>query len=234
MLVDPEKKYFVIPDLGGDLVRIFYIDPKTLEVSQRPSIPVVPGSGPRHGTFHSVAGKNTTEYYYYLVTEMGNTLTGYKVDYLPKDGGLKLTPFTNTKTFGPNNATAFAGNAAAEVQVVQGGTELLVSNRNATFFNIANPDRTNSTQEKSDTLATFSIGANGAVTFKALSPAGGSFPRSFSEVAKHGHNTLVAVGLQNSGRVVIYERDGKTGALGKTPLADFEEMGGVTSVAWMK
>ena len=84
----------------------------------------------------------------------------------------------------------------------------------------------------SDTLATFRIGAGaqeGRFSFGELSPAGGSFPRQFSV---DGGEDLVAVGLQNSGLVVIYARDKATGRLGREVLASVEVEGAVTSVVW--
>ncbi|KAL6718915.1 hypothetical protein ACLMJK_003150 [Lecanora helva] len=226
VLVDPQNKYFVIPDLGADLVRIYYIDPKTLQITARPSIPVVPGSGPRHGRFHNT-GKNST--HYYLVTELGNTLTGYKTTYLPQNGGLSLQPIMNSTTYGPANGTTFAGNAASEVYISQAGEELIVSNRNASFFDLANPDPKNATHIKSDTLATFPLSSDGKFSFGKLSPAGGSFPRHFAE---NQDGSLLAVGLQNTERVVIYRGSKGSGALGTDILASFTGLGAVTSVVW--
>ncbi len=234
VLVDPSNRYLVIPDLGADLLRIFYVDPATLLVSARPTIPVVPGSGPRHGAFHVAASHKQgaeDQTYYYLVTELANTLTGYKVTYLGQNGGLSMTPFTNSTTYGPANATAFAGNAAAEIEIAKNGKSLLVSNRNATFFDIKNPDPKNATRVASDTMAEFDISGDGTAHFGQLTPAGGSFPRSFAENPK---GNLVAIGLQNSGRVVIYERCKVTGRLGKDVVADFEGLGQVTNVVWGK
>jgi len=231
VLIDPSNSYLLIPDLGGDLLRIFYIDPSTLLLSPRPSIPVAPGSGPRHGAFtvqHRGFGSLPLTLYY-LVTELANTLTGYRVSYLPQNGGLTLTAITHSSTYGPSNATVFAGNAAAEIAIAKDGKSLLVSNRNATFFDIANPDPKNVTRIPSDTMAEFSIGVDGGVAFGELTPAGGAFPRHFSE---NKEGSLVAVGLQNSGRVVIYERCKMTGKMGKDVLADFEGLGAVTNVVW--
>ena len=104
-----------------------------------------------------------------------------------------------------------------------------MSNRNATFFNIANPDPKNSTKVPSDTFATFDVGLEGRMRFCDLSPAGGSFPRQFSVSQRED---LVAVGLQNSGLVAIYGRDKETGKLGKEMLASVEIEGAVTSVVW--
>ena len=228
VVVDPEKKYFVVPDLGGDLVRIFYIDPTTLKVSIRPPIRVVPGSGPRHGQFHVHENRHAL---YYLVTEISSTLTSYHVTYLPNNGGLEMMPVSNGTTYGPNNHTAFVGNAAAEIAIAPGAMSLIVSNRNATFFDITNPDPKNKTRVESDTLATFKLPGmgNGTVEFDELTPAGGSFPRQFS-ISPDG--SLVAVGLQLSGRVALYSRCAETGRLGKDVVADFEGLGQVTSIVW--
>ena len=61
-----------------------------------------------------------------------------------------------------------------------------------------------------------------------LAPAGGRFPRQFS-VNRDG--TLVAVGLQFDGRVVIIERDVKDGTFGKV-VAEVGVLGQVTAVIW--
>ncbi|KAL8998074.1 MAG: hypothetical protein Q9188_006171 [Gyalolechia gomerana] len=239
-LVDPTNKYLVIPDLGSDLIRIFYIDPQTLQVSPRPSINVTPGSGPRHGVFYSPgrrSGTNRGDIDFYLVSELSSTLAGYKVFYLPNNGGIGLTPFGSVHTWGSSNNPIFSGNAPAEILLAPGatakqGVQLLVSNRNATFFkDIENPDPKNATHIDSDTIASFNIPKNGrklVLKFKGLSPAGGSFPRQFS---LNRDGSLLAVGLQNSGRVVVLERCVETGVIGDV-VADFEGLGQVTSIVW--
>jgi len=226
VLVDPSNKYLVVPDLGADLVRVFYVDPATLALVPRTSIPVVPGSGPRHGRFLTKGGST----FYYLVTEIGSTLSGYKVTSLPNNGGLNMTLINDSKTYGNGNATVFAGSAAAEINITPNGKSIIVSNRNATYTTIANPDPKNATMIPSDSLAHFSIsGGNGQFVFDQLSPAGGSFPRHMSE---NHDGTLMAVGLQLTGRVVIYAMDKELGTLGTKVLADFEGLGNVTSIVW--
>ncbi|KAL8684950.1 MAG: hypothetical protein Q9218_008057, partial [Villophora microphyllina] len=44
VLSDPSMKYLVVPDLGSDLIRVFYVNRTTLQLSERPSINVTPGS----------------------------------------------------------------------------------------------------------------------------------------------------------------------------------------------
>lgn len=237
VIVDPTRKYFVVPDLGSDLIRVFYINPTTLQVSERPSISVEPGSGPRHGAFmhshnmtHNLMGMHNIKYY--LVSELANKLTSYDVIYLPNNGGLAMKPIMAMKTYGNGTASAFAGNAASEI-VIADSKHIIVSNRNATFFQLNNPCPKNATKIPSDTMATFSLpeSADGTFTFGRLSPAGGSFPRQFS-MNKQG--TMVAVGLQKSESVVIYSYSKKTGVLGDKPLAMFKGLGPVTSIVWGK
>ncbi|KAI4120957.1 MAG: hypothetical protein LQ338_006652 [Usnochroma carphineum] len=238
VIVDPTNRYLVVPDLGADLLRIFYVDPTTLQISPRPSVNVTPGSGPRHGVFYASRRSKASrgEIEYFLVSELSSTLTGYSVSYLPNNTGIQMTPFASGHTYGSLNNTVFAGNAPAEVAlapIAHGGHQLIVSNRNATFFkNIANPDPKNSTMIDSDTLASFTIPRSDdgkGVQFNDLTPAGGSFPRHFS-LNKKGN--LVAVGLQNSGRVVIYDRCTESGRIGDKVLADIEGLGAVTSIVW--
>ncbi|KAL8788748.1 MAG: hypothetical protein Q9195_007155 [Heterodermia aff. obscurata] len=228
VLLDPTKNFFLVPDLGADLVRVFHIDPSTLHLTPRASIPVIPGSGPRHGVFQTVRTNGTETHYFFLVTELANTITSYQVTYQPFAAGLLFRPITTLKTYGNHTEPIFAGNAAAEIALIC-DKELLVSNRNATYFGIANPDPRNATKVASDTLASFKIGEAGEFSFGGLSPAGGSFPRQFSVSPAED---LVAVGLQDSARVVVYGVDGKKGRVGRVVLASAGVEGGVTSVVW--
>lgn len=78
---------------------------------------------------------------------------------------------------------------------------------------IPNFDTTNSTSIVSDPLISFAIDCEtGSLELLQEFPAGGRIPRQFS-VNKDG--TLVAVGLQADGRVVVIERDPETGDLGR-------------------
>jgi 6-phosphogluconolactonase (cycloisomerase 2 family) len=65
----------------------------------------------------------------------------------------------------------------------------------------------------SDPIISFAIdGKSGQLTLVQTAPAGGKNPRGFS-LNKAG--TLVASALQDDNRVVVIERDVKTGLLGK-------------------
>jgi 6-phosphogluconolactonase (cycloisomerase 2 family) len=78
---------------------------------------------------------------------------------------------------------------------------------------IPNFDAANSTALPSDPIVSFSIDEkSGNLTLVQVAPAGGRNPRGFS-LNKAG--TLLASALQDDNRVVVIERDVKTGKLGK-------------------
>lgn len=80
-------------------------------------------------------------------------------------------------------------------------------------LSIPNFDLTNNTAIVSDPLISFAIDCEtGSLTPLQEAAAGGRVPRQFS-VNKAG--TLVAVGLQADGRVVVIERDAQSGQLGR-------------------
>ncbi|TVY60807.1 putative 6-phosphogluconolactonase [Lachnellula suecica] len=221
-LVDPTDSFIISPDLGADLLRVFTIDPKTSVLTPSTDFSTPPGSGPRHGAF-LVTPSNTT--YFFLVSELGNSVTSYRVTY-----GDKTLGFEEVFTSGIyGNQTIPDGAAAAEAVLSPDSKYLLTSSRNATLFQIPNFNPNNSTKIPSDTLQSWVIDhKTGKLTFHQLAPAGGSFPRQFS-VNKAG--TLAAVGLQESARVVIVERDVKDGTFGKF-VAEIDVPGEVTSVIW--
>lgn len=87
-----------------------------------------------------------------------------------------------------------------------------MSSRYEDAFEIPNFDPDNSTDIVSDTLINFSIDTStGLLTQIQAAPAGGRMPRQFSI---NTEGDLVAVGLQEDGRVVVIERDTETGLLG--------------------
>lgn len=88
-----------------------------------------------------------------------------------------------------------------------------MSSRNENAFEIPNFDPNNSTSIVSDTLINFSIdAATGSLTATQEVPAGGRFPRQFS---LNEDNTLLAVGMQSDGLVVVIARDPESGELGE-------------------
>lgn len=226
-ITDPSGKYILMPDLGADLVRVFCwgatTDNNTL--AEHPPLVVAEGSGPRHAVFWQSGGdySSTQGLYLFVVAELANSITAYKVSY-PPEGGMKFTESHTTSTFG--NATIVPTAGAGEITVSPDNRFLIVSNRNDKSFTAANGTAA------SDSLASFAINVDAGLVFKGLSPAGGSSPRQFS-INKAGD--MVAVSLTNSARMVILSRNVATGAIGgivaSLPIGALPDAG-PTCVVW--
>ncbi|KAF2467234.1 3-carboxymuconate cyclase-like protein-like protein [Lindgomyces ingoldianus] len=225
-IIDPTKEYLFFPDLGADVVRIYKIDPATSLLTEQPSLKADAASGPRHAVFWSPSGMSygRKPVYLFVIHELANKIVSWKVNYATS--GLTFTRIQDIGLYGttpqPN------GTRAAEIVVSPDNRFIISSNRNATIFSVPNPDPSNSTKIPSDSLTTFTPSEDGKLTFQSLSPSGGSFPRHFS-LNKDG--SMVAVGNQNSGSVVVWMRDVKTGKFGDR-VATAENLGQVTNVIW--
>ncbi|KAG0652640.1 putative 6-phosphogluconolactonase [Hyphodiscus hymeniophilus] len=220
-LVDPTDSYVVVPDLGADLVRIFSIDPETSLLTESTPLATPAGSGPRHGAFLKTEGDT----FFFLVSELANTIVSYKVSYGEKE--MAFSPVFESGIYGPKPTPE--GAALAEVLLSPDNRYLLTCSRNATLFSIPNFDPLNATKIPSDTLQVWKIDhETGGLTFEQLAPSGGRYPRQFS--VNHD-GTLAAVGLQLDGRVVIVERDVESGMFGRF-VAAIDIPGQITSVIW--
>ncbi|KAI9833341.1 MAG: hypothetical protein M1819_003736 [Sarea resinae] len=225
-ITDPTGHYILVPDLGADLVRVFLRDSVTQSLRPCAPLKVSPGSGPRHAVFWSTEnGRGTEDVYLYVITELANTVTAYSVTYL-EDGELAFAKVYTTSTFG--SKVAPVGAAAAEIAISPDNRFLLLSNRNDSSFPFEQDGTMESTVERSDSLAQYRIRPDGTLDFLGLHAAGGSFPRQFS-INKDG--SLIAVALQRSSRVVVLDRNVKTGEIGDL-VAEAHVHGEVTCVIW--
>ncbi|KAI0161050.1 putative isomerase YbhE [Hypoxylon sp. FL1284] len=207
-ILDPTGAWVLVPDLGADMVRIFSTEAGSPVLTSRPPLAVSPGSGPRHGVF--LVTPDTT--FFYLISELGNTITGYQVVY-PEDPDNKTLGFNELFVIPSHGEPTELpeGTGAAEIVLSPDGKYLIASSRWENSFNITNFDPNNSTEIASDPIMTFSIDSTtGDLTKVQEFPAGGSGPRHFSINAD---GSLLAVSLQADGRVVIIDRDVETGEL---------------------
>lgn len=109
-VLDPTKKFIVVPDLGSDLVRVYKIGPSPGTVTPVAPVKAIAGSGPRHAAF-AVQGPNT---YLYTVNELSNTITGYAVSY--KGETPEFTQILDVSTHGPGGSVP-KGTKSAEIVV---------------------------------------------------------------------------------------------------------------------
>ncbi|KAK0702302.1 Lactonase, 7-bladed beta-propeller-domain-containing protein, partial [Lasiosphaeris hirsuta] len=206
-VLDPTGKFILVPDLGADLIRVYKIESGKIAVAAVASVKAVTGSGPRHGAF-VVHGDKT---FFYTVNELSNSITGYGVSY-KADAAPEFSRLFDFSTHGPGGNVP-VGTKSAEIVVSPDQKFVILSSRGENLLTIPNFDAANPTPLPSDPLISFSINeGTGALTLIQTAPAGGRNPRGFS-LNKAG--TLVASALQDDNRVVIIERDVKTGLLGK-------------------
>jgi 6-phosphogluconolactonase (cycloisomerase 2 family) len=235
-ILDPTGQYIVTPDLGGDLLRVFCWASNTGDdiLEEHAPFKMNSSSGPRHAAFWKPdpSSNSTDNTYLFVVTELASSLTTYKVSY-PSGGGLNFTEINTQNTFGGSQTPD--GATAAEIQISPDNRYVVVSNRNDSSFTLDTYSGSSTETELSDSLATYAIDNKGGLTFKQLWPAGGLFPRQFS-INKTGD--MVAVGLQNSCRVVVLARDVEQGILGQ-PLAAIslgncvgDSLAGPTMIVW--
>jgi len=113
VIVDPTDSFIVVPDLGADLLRVYSICHDTSSLTEVTNVATPPGSGPRHGAFH------TTEYgdtFFYIHTEISNKVITYKVTYSGSKS-LSFNEVSSIGTFGkkPTPEGAAAGEALISV-----------------------------------------------------------------------------------------------------------------------
>ncbi|KAK3990038.1 Lactonase, 7-bladed beta-propeller-domain-containing protein [Cladorrhinum sp. PSN332] len=203
-VLDPTGQFLVFPDLGSDLIRVFKADGTTLKLSEKESLKLVRGTGPRHATFF----KGTDKTYLYLLNEIANTLKVFTVTY-NDDESLGFSEIYSESSHGPGQSTA-AGTAAAEITLSPDNKFVTLSSR---LENSQEYTLLNGTTIKSDPLITYSLdAATGLPTHVQTTAAGGYNPRHFS-FNKAG--TLVASALQAEGRIIVFERDVASGKIGK-------------------
>lgn len=230
-ITDPTQSFVLIPDLGADLIRLYRINKLTKLLEPLAPFQVPSGSGPRHATWLVTESQT----YLYVVSQLSNVLTSYAVTY-NRNQTISFSPLFSQSLLKTGRETDLQFySAAAEIHITPDHNHLIVSQRNDTFFTIPDPTNSNSNSNSnsssipSDTLLTFSLDpCTGNFSLIDVSPAGGSFPRQFN-INQSGD--LVAVGLQNDGRVVVIERDVKTGQMGGI-VAAIDVAGQVVCVVW--
>jgi len=182
-------RFVLVPDLGLDIVFSFAVRGGMFSnTSFTSTTTLYPGAGPRHMAFHptlSVA---------YVLSEMGSTITVFKLD--ENSGSLQLPPLQTLKTL-PADFTGFS--KAAEVIIHPSGSWLLASNRGPV--------------SPSNSIAVFRVGVDGLLLPHLRFPSGGSFPRGV--VLSREGDTLITGG-QDSNNVASFKFDSISGILTPT------------------
>jgi 6-phosphogluconolactonase len=184
--IDANNRYVFVPELGGDTVMIYELDPERGKITpnaNQPFIRTAPGAGPRQLVMHP-NGK-----FAFLINELNSTMTSYAYD--ASKGTL-----TEVMTL-PTLPKEFSGHSScAEVQIHPTGKFLYGSNRGHDSIVIYGVDPTNV-----------------RLTLIGHESTRGRIPRNF-EV--HPSGEFLAAANQDSDNVVMFRIDTGTGKLTPT------------------
>lgn len=102
VIIDPTNTFVLVPDLGGDLVRVFTYAPDTIApLVETQSLTTDAGVGPRHGFFRvNEAG----ETFFFFDGELSQKVYSYKVTY--GDSGLAFEKVFQAPALGLNSTLA--------------------------------------------------------------------------------------------------------------------------------
>jgi 6-phosphogluconolactonase len=183
---DPTGKWVYVPDLGTDKVWIYRLDEETSALTpNEPAFAVLPpGSGPRHLAF-DLTGRHA-----YVNGEMGLNITAFTLN--PQTGALNSA---STAPVFPKELTLPKNADTAEVVVHPTNRFLYVSTR---AYN---------------SLSSFTIAADGSLTFLENLPLTVKGPRHFS-ISPNGRWMIVPG--QRSHTVEVLQADPETGKLKPT------------------
>ncbi|PBP18142.1 hypothetical protein BUE80_DR011128 [Diplocarpon rosae] len=201
VMLDPTKKFLLMADLGGDMIRVYSWDPSTLApVTELPPLVTGPGVGPRHIVFwESPQGKQ----YIFFNGEIDQNIYSYEVTIT--DAGITWTKVFEIPALGPDGKKPAGTAPTSEIALTPDKKFIIVSNREISF-----KESTEWKSGPSDTLSTFSISASGELALVQLAPSGGYQPRQF---ALNQKGDKLAVGHQTNKTVVIWNRDLESGKI---------------------
>lgn len=148
-VISPDNRFLYVPDLGTDKIYVYEFNASNGRLSSTAEVPVNPGSGPRHFTFHP-NGR-----FAYLAEELTSSVCTFSVNKTTGD----LTILEDTLASLPKTFTA--PNTSADIHTDGKGKYLYLSNRGF------------------DALSLFSIAPTGKLTLIGHQPTGGKTPRNF-------------------------------------------------------
>ncbi len=178
---DPKNNHVLVADLGLDKIFIYGMNRETgcLTPNVAPPVELSRGDGPRQFVFDK-SGK-----FFYLVTEMGNTVCAFSYD-----GATGRAKLLQTLPTLPNGCVA--DSIAACIKLHPDGKLLYASNRGH------------------DSIASYRVHGDGMLAPLSIQPAGGRTPRDFN-ITPDGEFLLS--GFQDSNELILYAIDRGSGRL---------------------
>lgn len=181
---DPTDTRLYVADLGADAVFAYDFDGEGGTI--RPAAVAKTAATPGAGPRHFVFHPNGD--FAYAVNELDSTVTAYRYD--ADTGALHALESKSTLP------AEFEGeNTTAEIAVHPNGRTLYASNRGH------------------DSIATFSLDADGRLALQGTAPSGGKTPRFFGV---HPSGRYLFAANQNSGNIVVFAIHADTSALTPT------------------
>ena len=196
---DAGNKYLITADKGLNQMVVFAFDAKSGKVALHSTPPVM--LPPSSGPRHYAF--HPSGKWLFTINEQAATVTTFAWE--PKTGALTARSSVPTR---PSGVTS---GSTAEIAVHKSGRFVYGSNRGH------------------DSIAVFSVGADGALTLVEYEPTRGQTPRNFS--LDPSGRWLIA-GNQRSDTLAVFSIDQKTGAL--TPAGELTSVPSPVSILFMK
>ncbi|KAH8674608.1 Lactonase, 7-bladed beta-propeller-domain-containing protein [Tricladium varicosporioides] len=220
VVIDPTKKFILMPDLGGDMIRVFAIPSHNTALTELAPLVTESGVGPRHAVFWRDADGC---WFIMFNGELSQVVYSYKLHYTHR--GLSWTKVDSITALGNGNEQAAQTAPTSEIAISPDHRFIVVSNRDISF-----PQSTKYGTKNTDTISTFSINADGTLELVQLAPSGGWSPRQFS---LNRDGTLLTAGHQNNKSVILWGRDTDSGMIGLDGVkANVTLSGAVVCVLW--
>jgi len=188
----PDGKYLLVNDLGTDYVTVYLYHPDEPQVILTPidSLLVKSGGGPRHLAFHPNPAQIAAPVQIACVLhELDGTVSTITIDTAGR-----LQSLHETSVVRRNDIEI----GAADIHFSSDGKFLYATNRGT-----------------ANDITVFAAARDGALTFIRQIPTGGDGPRNFALTPDEKH---LLVANQQTGNIVIFRRDTKTGLLTETEM----------------
>jgi 6-phosphogluconolactonase len=182
IIPDPSNRYALAADLGADRVFVYRLDLDGKALRHEGGDAVMkPGAGPRHLAFHP------TLPLVFVSNELDSTVATLRFD----SARGALSPLGTVSTL-PAGWTGGGTNYPADIHVAANGRTLYVSNRGH------------------NSIALFSVTAEGALALAQVVSTEGDWPRNF---ALDPTDRWLLVANQRSNSVIVFARDQRNGRL---------------------
>lgn len=182
---DPAGKFIYLTDLGYDRIRIYTWDPETGQLTEKSDHTISLPEG--SGPRHFTFNRDGTRLY--VINELNSTITGFSI---AMDG--KPDSLQNISTL----REGFTGvNACADIHLSENGKFLFASNRGE------------------NSIAVFSVKADGTLVYSASVPTSGNWPRNF---LPDPSDRYIYVANQRSGNISVLRWNSETGGAEETGM----------------